>query len=64
MQRERTLTWPKDNYMKKQPQLDMSMRRIVIDWLVQVEEKYKMDSQCIHLAVSYIDRFLSKMAVV
>lgn len=50
--------------MKKQPQIDMSMRRTLVDWLVQVKEHYKMDSKCIHLAVSYIDLFLSKMSVV
>lgn len=40
------------------------MRRILIDWIVQVQEEYNMNTQCIHLAVNYIDSFLGKMSVV
>lgn len=50
--------------MEKQPHLDMSTRRLLIDWLVQAQEEFNMHTQCLHLAVVYIDRFLSKMAVV
>lgn len=64
MQNEKKYKWAKPDCIKKQPHIDMSMRRILIDWLVQIIEHYKMDSKCIHLAVSYIDRFLSKMSVV
>lgn len=64
VQNEKKYKWAKPNYMKKQPQIDIAMRRVLIDWLVQVKEHFKMDSRCIHLAVCYIDRFLSKMCVV
>lgn len=63
-QNEKKYKWLKPDYIEKQPHINMRMRRILIDWLVRVTEHYKMDSKCIHLAVSYIDRFLSKMSVV
>ncbi|CAK8568336.1 unnamed protein product [Lathyrus sativus] len=35
------------------------MRGILVDWLVEVAEEYKLVPDTLHLAVSYIDRFLS-----
>ncbi|XP_046394657.1 G2/mitotic-specific cyclin-A isoform X2 [Ischnura elegans] len=55
---------PKAGYMKKQPDINFSMRSILVDWLVEVTEEYKMDPETLYLAVSYIDRFLSFMSVV
>ncbi|KAG8221856.1 hypothetical protein J437_LFUL003232 [Ladona fulva] len=55
---------PKAGYMRKQPDINYSMRSILVDWLVEVTEEYKMDPETLFLAVSYIDRFLSYMSVV
>ena len=49
--------------MKKQPDLTPSMRSILVDWLVEVSDEYKLHDETLHLAVSYIDRFLSQMSV-
>jgi len=54
---------PKGNYMVKQTDITHSMRSILIDWLVEVSEEYKLQTETLHLAVNYIDRFLSYMAV-
>lgn len=35
------------------------MRGILVDWLVEVAEEYKLVSDTLYLTVSYIDRFLS-----
>ncbi|KAK7410070.1 hypothetical protein VNO78_00560 [Psophocarpus tetragonolobus] len=35
------------------------MRAILVDWLVEVAEEYKLLPDTLHLSVSYIDRFLS-----
>jgi len=40
------------------------MRSILIDWLVEVSEEYKLDTETLYLSVFYLDRFLSQMAVV
>jgi len=54
---------PKWNYMAKQTDITHSMRSILVDWLVEVSEEYKLQTETLHLAVNYIDRFLSYMAV-
>lgn len=55
---------PKANYMKRQPDISYSMRTILVDWLVEVAEEYRLDTETLYLAISYIDRFLSLMSVV
>jgi cyclin-A len=50
--------------MKKQPDINDSMRAILVDWLVEVSEEYRLHSETLCLAVNYIDRFLSFMSVV
>lgn len=54
---------PKCNYMTKQPDISFPMRAILVDWLVEVGEEYKLNSETIYLSVNYIDRFLSIMSV-
>ncbi|XP_066245550.1 G2/mitotic-specific cyclin-A [Euwallacea similis] len=54
----------KPGYMKKQPDVTASMRTILVDWLVEVAEEYKLHTETLYLAVNYIDRFLSYMSVV
>jgi len=54
---------PKLNYMRKQQDITCGMRSILIDWLVEVADEYKLHTESLHLAVNYIDRFLSQMAV-
>lgn len=55
---------PKPGYMRKQPDITYSMRTVLVDWLVEVAEEYKLQPETLFLAVSYIDRFLSYMSVV
>lgn len=54
---------PKANYMKKQQDINSSMRSILVDWLVEVSEEYKLNTETLYLAVNYTDRFLSQMSV-
>ncbi|XP_051917034.1 cyclin-A2 [Hippocampus zosterae] len=54
---------PRSGYMKKQPDITNGMRAILVDWLVEVGEEYKLQSETLYLAVNYIDRFLSSMSV-
>ena len=54
---------PKSNYMKKQQDITNSMRSILVDWLVEVSEEYKLNTETLYLAVNYTDRFLSQMSV-
>ena len=54
---------PKPGYMRKQPDITNCMRIILVDWLVEVGEEYKLCSETLFLAVNYLDRFLSCMSV-
>lgn len=54
---------PKPSYMKRQPDIDHKMRAILVDWLVEVAEEYKLLPQTLYLTINYIDRFLSVMSV-
>lgn len=54
---------PKANYIKQQQDITSSMRSILVDWLVEVCEEYKLHTETLYLAVNYTDRFLSKMSV-
>ncbi|KAH8291558.1 hypothetical protein KR018_000410, partial [Drosophila ironensis] len=55
---------PMPNYMRRQKDLDNSMRIILVDWMVEVGEEYNLDGETLYLSVSYVDRFLSQMSVV
>lgn len=63
MRQEEQVNRPKANYMKKQQDISGSMRSILIDWLVEVSEEYKLNIETLYLAVNYTDRFLSHMSV-
>ncbi|XP_062133366.1 G2/mitotic-specific cyclin-A [Drosophila sulfurigaster albostrigata] len=54
---------PKPQYMRRQTDINHSMRAILVDWLVEVAEEYKLDTETLYLTVSYLDRFLSHMSV-
>ncbi|XP_020802019.1 G2/mitotic-specific cyclin-A isoform X2 [Drosophila serrata] len=54
---------PKPHYMRRQNDINHNMRSILIDWLVEVSEEYKLDTETLYLSVSYLDRFLSLMMV-
>lgn len=49
--------------MRKQPDITESMRTILVDWLAEVGEEYKLRAETLYLAVNFLDRFLSCMSV-
>ncbi|KAJ0231887.1 Cyclin-A3-4 [Hirschfeldia incana] len=55
---------PLPDYMENvQKDVTPTMRGVLVDWLVEVAEEYKLLSETLHLTVSYIDRFLSLKTV-
>lgn len=48
---------PDWNYMEKQTYLSHSRRSILVDWLVEVGEEFKLQTETLFLTVSYIDRY-------
>ncbi|OIT03255.1 PREDICTED: cyclin-A1-4-like [Nicotiana attenuata] len=51
---------PSTDFMEKvQKDINASMRAILIDWLVEVAEEYRLVPDTLYLTVNYIDRYLS-----
>ncbi|KAH0705273.1 hypothetical protein KY290_009966 [Solanum tuberosum] len=51
---------PLPDYLEKvQKDVSSNMRGVLVDWLVEVTDEYKLLSDTLYLTVSYIDRFLS-----
>ncbi|CAA7048012.1 unnamed protein product [Microthlaspi erraticum] len=55
---------PLHDYIEKvQNDLTPNMRGVLVDWLVEVAEEYKLVSDTLYLTVSYVDRFLSSKPI-
>ncbi|KAK7320716.1 hypothetical protein VNO77_30445 [Canavalia gladiata] len=55
---------PVANYMDELHQdINPSMRGILVDWLVEVSEEYKLVPDTLYLTVNLIDRFLSRSLI-
>ena len=50
-------------YLEYQPDVNSSMRTILIDWLIEVQENFELFHETLYLAVKIVDRFLSKKQV-
>eukprot|EP00871_Galdieria_phlegrea_P000252 jgi/Galph1/1227/GphlegSOOS_G5952.1 len=59
--------FPPDSYFHNinsvQKEISPDMRAILIDWLVEVADEYKLTTETLHLACNYIDRVLSRWSV-
>lgn len=52
------------NYMETvQKDITHNMRSILVDWLVEVGEEYKLSPQTLFLAVNYVDRLLGLRSI-
>jgi G2/mitotic-specific cyclin 3/4 len=50
---------PNATYMDHQAEIQWSMRSVLMDWLVQVHNRFTLLPETLFLAVNYVDRFLS-----
>ncbi|XP_034540355.1 cyclin-A1 isoform X2 [Notolabrus celidotus] len=55
---------PQPGYLDKHPEITNGMRVILVDWLVEVVQEFELACETLHLAVTYLDRFLSRTACV
>ncbi|XP_015233478.1 PREDICTED: G1/S-specific cyclin-E1-like [Cyprinodon variegatus] len=57
---EKDRTYSRDVHMlQKHPHLQPNMRAILLDWLMEVSEVYKLHRETYHLAQDYFDRFMA-----
>ncbi|GLT77963.1 hypothetical protein SLA2020_495160 [Shorea laevis] len=47
------------DYMESQPEINESMRAILVDWLVDVHKKFDLSLETLYLTINIIDRFLA-----
>ncbi len=59
MKGEETLSKVKNvDYMRNQPEITDKMRTILIDWLIEVHHKFKLQEETLFIMVNLIDRYL------
>lgn len=51
------------DYMGSQPEINVKMRSILIDWLIDVHRKFELMPETLYLTINLIDRFLSSKVV-
>ncbi|WCJ32797.1 Cyclin B2 2 [Euphorbia peplus] len=51
------------DYMTQQDDINERMRAILIDWLIEVHDKFDLMKETLFLTINLIDRFLSKQKV-
>ena len=56
--------YPQYNYIKnKQNDINEKMRVILLDWIVDVHQKWKLSSETLFLTINIIDRYLSLVTI-
>ncbi|KAJ2068522.1 G2/mitotic-specific cyclin [Coemansia sp. S155-1] len=63
LRKRELVTMPKPTYMGKQKDLTWEMRRVLVNWMVQIHYQLRMLPETLFLAVNILDRFLSKRQV-
>lgn len=49
--------------MSAQPEINDKMRAILVDWLIEVHLKFKLQAETLFITINIIDRFLEKQKV-
>lgn len=61
--KERELHFMVPAYMSSQPDISASMRTILVDWLIEVQENFELFHETLYLAVQLTDRYLANRDV-
>ena len=54
-----SINWDCEDYMDRQPDLNSKMRNILVDWIVELAEEYKLSESTFHLALTLVDKSLA-----
>nr|XP_023919243.1 G2/mitotic-specific cyclin S13-7-like [Quercus suber]POF01853.1 g2/mitotic-specific cyclin s13-6 [Quercus suber] len=47
------------DYIDSQPEINESMRAILVDWLIDVHRKFELSPETLYLTINIVDRFLA-----
>lgn len=61
--KEREAKFPIIKYIDTQPDVSKSMRSILVDWMVEVQESFELNHETLYLGVKIIDLYLSKCVI-
>lgn len=61
--KERERIFNIDKYIDRQPDVSKSMRAILVDWMVEVQESFELNHETLYLAVKIIDLYLAKTVI-
>ena len=61
--KDREATFAVGDYMKQQHEITETMRAILVDWLVEVQESFELNHETLYTAVKVTDIYLSKKQV-
>lgn len=50
-------------YIGSQPELNTSMRSILIDWLIEVHHKFELNPETLYLTINIVDRYLEVQTI-
>ncbi|KAJ3841908.1 cyclin-like protein [Lentinula raphanica] len=56
-------TMPNPNYMANQKDIGWTMRGILFDWLIELQERFRLLPETLFLCMNIVDRFLSARVV-
>uniref|UniRef100_A0A803NA89 Cyclin-like domain-containing protein n=1 Tax=Chenopodium quinoa TaxID=63459 RepID=A0A803NA89_CHEQI len=51
------------DYMNSQPEINDKMRAILVDWLIEVHNRFELMPETLYLTINLVDRFLSSKSV-
>ncbi|KAK9671163.1 hypothetical protein RND81_12G010600 [Saponaria officinalis] len=51
------------DYMELQPEINEKMRAILVDWLIEVHDRFDIRPETLYLTINLVDRFLSLKAL-
>ncbi|KAL7247764.1 hypothetical protein ACSBR2_002634 [Camellia fascicularis] len=51
------------DYMDSQPEINEKMRAILVDWLIEVNNKFELMPETLYLTINIVDRYLASKSV-
>ena len=52
-----------DDVFAKQQSVRPKMRAVLVDWLVEVHQRFELEAQTLYLTINYVDRYLAQVSV-
>ncbi|KAL7641620.1 UNVERIFIED_CONTAM: hypothetical protein RMT77_007493 [Armadillidium vulgare] len=61
--KEREMMFSAEKYVNRQPDISKTMRSILVDWMVEVQESFELNHETLYLAVKLVDLYLGKVTI-